>query len=891
MTFNTFIFGRAFHKSGDWSEKDIKKILAEARSNTAGIRQTPVDYILDVLSKTGNLFSDKSSPFRKQALFHLRETIPFSKPVIEKTLNIFCGLLDKEDLKKRIRLELSSPESALDGFMERREYAGTVAAVPKGVVLHVGAGNVFVGIIDSLILGLLTKNVNIVKVSSSGSNFPVMFARAVSKCDGKGILSRSMAVLTWKGGRTELEKTVLKGCDAAFIWGSDEAIAGYKKLSIPLKTHVVGFGTKMSAAVITETSLRNDSIESIARKAAYDAAQWDQSACSSPHTVYLVGAKYGLLKKFAHAAGRAFAEIQKQLPQGTLSDDEKVEITKARQLAKVDSAVGKAHVESSFPLPHWTVIAEKDHAFKISPLNRVIYVKSVSSISELKRVLGPYKGYIQTAGVSGSTEEKRKIALMLAPLGVARVTELGSMLSSITGSPHDGIFPMRELVNWTAVENHHPTRGRDSLKGEGLVIDSLRELVGSSRRDSPFYRKHFKNAPEVRTMEDFRKLPLLSKKHILAHTPPKSRKLFTAGIESSGIYFASGGSTGNPKYIFYDSGEYENVCRCLGLSMEAGGLKSRDVAANLFAAGNLWSSFLSVEKALAHTGAVSVPIGSALDMETILKYLAEFKTTVLIGLPSFLLKVAQSIQENKARYNIPVRRIFFGGEYVTPAMVKFFQKVFPGVLVKSAAYATADAGTIGFQCEKTSRGVHHLFDGEQFMEILDPKTLKPVGPGETGEIIITPLNKRRMPIIRYRLGDLGRWCIQKCPCGRKEPLFEILGRCDDRIHVGGAHVFINDLHNAVSEVPGLSFNFQVVIAKKGPRDALKISVEARGPVRNAQSLKKRLLGSIRKNCHDLAADALDRGLISNPEIEILPPNSIKRVARTGKLKRVIDKRI
>ncbi len=119
MTFNTFIFGRAFNKSGDWSEKDIKKILAEARSNTAGIKQAPVDYILDVLSKTGRLFSDRSSPFRKQALSHLKETIPFSKPVIEKTLNVFCGLLDKEDLKKRIRLELFSPESALNSFIER----------------------------------------------------------------------------------------------------------------------------------------------------------------------------------------------------------------------------------------------------------------------------------------------------------------------------------------------------------------------------------------------------------------------------------------------------------------------------------------------------------------------------------------------------------------------------------------------------------------------------------------------------------------------------------------------------------------------------------------------------------------------------------------------------
>ena len=227
---------------------------------------------------------------------------------------------------------------------------------------------------------------------------------------------------------------------------------------------------------------------------------------------------------------------------------------------------------------------------------------------------------------------------------------------------------------------------------------------------------------------------------------------------------------------------------------------------------------------------------------------------------------------------------------MSPAMADFFRKVFPGVSVKSAGYATVDAGVIGFQCGNSSPGVHHLFSGEQFLEILNSETFKPVKPGETGELFITTLNKRHMPMIRFRLGDLGRWMDGPCPCGRTEPRFEILGRCDDRIHIGGAHLFVNDLHNAVGEIPELSFNFQLIIETKGSKDFLRIKAETKTRAKNTGDIKKRLIQSIRGNCEDLTY-VLERGWMPEPEIEILPPDSIPKMERTGKIKRVVDKRI
>lgn len=878
---NTCLFGETFTRIPAWTEKEINELGKKARLRIDSMREIPIESILETLAKTGELFRDKKSRYRKLALLHLKKHIPFSPAVVEKSLDILPELLGSAELSKRMQLELFLPY-ALESPVERRGYEGFVRAVPKGVVLHVGAGNVFLGIIDSLVLGILTKNVNIVKLPSAGSSFAVLFAQALRECDPKGVISGSIAVLSWPGGETKLEGAVLKHCDAVFIWGGEEAVLSYQKLA-PANVHVTGFGPKMSLGIATKEAVENEGMASIAGKIARDVSLWDQSACASPHTLYFVcpeaDKSEALLRDFAAKAEKAFREMQKEFPQGRLSEDEKVEITKARELAKVDAALGQAFRKSSFPRTHWTVICEKSGAFRISPLNRVLYVKCAASLEQIRENLLPYKGYIQTVGVSGSLEERKRISKLFSPLGIARVTRLGEMLSYVTGSPHDGTFPMRELVNWVGIE------GRPS------VTDRVCELVEFAKAGSPFYKKHFAGQSRTVSLSGFEKLPLLDKGHILAHTPPDNTELMTAPL-NRGIYFASGGSTGSPKYIFYDSHEYEKTGRMLGAAMEAGGLGIADRAANLFVAGNLWSSWLTVERALSYTKAVSVPVGSALPLEAVLKYLEEFRVTAVIGLPSFLLKVAEAVQSAGPGRKIPLRRIFYGGESVGPEMTAFFGKVFPGVMVRSAGYATVDAGVIGFQCEHCRGAVHHLFDSEQYLEILDPETLKPVKRGETGELVVTCLGKRLMPVIRFRLGDLGRWTDSACACGRKEPRFEILGRCDDRIHVGGAHVFVNDLQNAISEVPGLSFNFQVEISKKGPEDFLTFRIEtgsAKAAVSSAE-LEKRLRKSIRKNCEDLSY-TLDHKWIPEPAIAILPPNSIERVARTGKIKRVADLRV
>jgi phenylacetate-CoA ligase len=128
------------------------------------------------------------------------------------------------------------------------------------------------------------------------------------------------------------------------------------------------------------------------------------------------------------------------------------------------------------------------------------------------------------------------------------------------------------------------------------------------------------------------------------------------------------------------------------------------------------------------------------------------------------------------------------------------------------------------------RGTMHAYEWSFVLEVRDPETGLPTPPGGEGELIVTTLDKRASPTIRYRTGDRVTVVEGPCPCGRETMLIEsgTVGRYDDMLKVKGVNVWPDRVDDVVFAVTGVrEYQATVVISEKG-RDEVELRFAVRG---------------------------------------------------------------
>ncbi len=169
-----------------------------------------------------------------------------------------------------------------------------------------------------------------------------------------------------------------------------------------------------------------------------------------------------------------------------------------------------------------------------------------------------------------------------------------------------------------------------------------------------------------------------------------------------------------------------------------------------------------------------------------------------------------------------------------------------------------EAGPFGYPC--TEGGGLHVYDGEFVCEILDPG-LRPVEPGERGELVLTPLRRTGFPVLRYRTGDVVVRADEPCPAGHEDPWLPggIVGRTDDMVVIRGMNVYPSSIEEAVRGVRGAG-EFRITFySERGGMDEIKLEVELPGgpEARELQELMRQQLG-LRVRVVPVAAGVLPR---------------------------------
>ncbi len=388
----------------------------------------------------------------------------------------------------------------------------------------------------------------------------------------------------------------------------------------------------------------------------------------------------------------------------------------------------------------------------------------------------------------------------------------------------------------------------------------------------PYYRDLRKGEP----VSSLQEIPFLTGGIIAGHSLVESQAFLRPGIKNGYIY-SSSGTTGNPKFTFYSLEEFALVSRLLSRGYRARGLGNGDKVANLFVAGNMWSSFLAIEKALTALDVIQLPIGGTAEPELILYYLGAFSPRAVFGIPTQLVSLARLSREKNIPLHIPL--LFYAGEHFNESARQYLTATWKTENFCSAGYASVDAGPVGYQCDCCEEKVHHLFARYIHLEIIG------------GEAVVTSLLRKAMPFIRLRTGDGAEWIEGPCRCGSPEPRFKLLGRCDNMANIWGCRLFYDDVEKALRQNNIDASLMQLRMTEQGEgedfKELLTVMVESPAP---GKDILPKLKESIYRCSSDLEDFHSLEWLADKIDIQFAAPGTIPRIKRTGKIRLFVDNR-
>jgi hypothetical protein len=217
--------------------------------------------------------------------------------------------------------------------------------------------------------------------------------------------------------------------------------------------------------------------------------------------------------------------------------------------------------------------------------------------------------------------------------------------------------------------------------------------------------------------------------------------------------------------------------------MTAAGARRGDLLHIAFGYG-LFTGGLGFHDGAERIGMTVVPVSSGNTARHQL-LLQDFRPAAIAATPSFGLHLAETLAEQgSAPRELGLRYGMFGAEPWTEGIRAALERAFG--LRAFDIYGLSEIIGPGVAGECEARAGLHIADDHFLPEIVDPVSGSPLPPGREGELVLTTLTKRAMPLVRYRTGDITTLTLEPCACGRTSArMARIKGRADDMLIVRG----------------------------------------------------------------------------------------------------------
>ena len=178
--------------------------------------------------------------------------------------------------------------------------------------------------------------------------------------------------------------------------------------------------------------------------------------------------------------------------------------------------------------------------------------------------------------------------------------------------------------------------------------------------------------------------------------------------------------------------------------------------------------------------------------------------------------------------------------------------------------------------------MQHIAEDHYLWEVIDPVTGEPVPEGEMGELVLTPIGKQAVPILRYRTHDLTRVITEKCECGRTlARMQKVRSRSDGMLIIRGTNVFPSQVEDVLKDIDGVTPHYRIVVDNETGLDNMTVFVELK-PEAFSDSFAE--MDAFRKSVQE----KLKGTLLVSVKVKLVEPGGIER--SLGKTKHVQDNR-
>jgi phenylacetate-CoA ligase len=389
-------------------------------------------------------------------------------------------------------------------------------------------------------------------------------------------------------------------------------------------------------------------------------------------------------------------------------------------------------------------------------------------------------------------------------------------------------------------------------------IDRLRHIIQHAYAHAPAVKSIMDAAgvspDDVKTLADLDKIPVTSKDRLAelqAADPPFGGFLAVPLSTLQHVFFS-------PGPLYEPSAGERSLMDSVRETFAIAGFSDGDVVINAFGY-HLIPTGLALDQVLTEMGATVIPAGVG-NADLQLKMMLDLGVTAYAGTPSWLMALIKNAEDKGLdfRGQFSLRKALVSAEPLPPDLRQTLVETY-GLGVTNA-YGTAELGFLAYSAEG---GLAMRLLKDPIIQVVNPETGEPAGPGETGEVVVTTFNET-YPLIRLGTGDLAV-NVDPAPgeSRQEERSIILVGRVGDAVKVRGMFVHPNQLGFALRQVPGIA-RAQAVIARPENRDQLTLRVVLADETADREALSQGLSVAVQSACRVrvdgvefIAAGALD----------------------------------